>query len=111
MTTGTVQRACQVHGFGVICGVGCGEPPYADTDVVLLALGGTVAAGDALGDVVGGAASAVGAGGPPYASICAWPHATVASANIAARDVRTSGDAVVSIARAPQNGHASPERT
>lgn len=52
-----------------------------------------------------------GGGGCPYGWTCADPHAAVAIANNAARDERTSGDVVITLEGAPQNGHASPERT
>ena len=97
----------------MICGVGCGGPPYAATDVVPeLALGGAVA--EVVAVVAGALASSgvAGMGGAPYGWTCAGdPHATVAIAKSAARDVRAIGDAVVSLASAPQNGHASPART
>ena len=109
-----MQRAChERQRFG--CGgptVGCGGAPYAATEIVLLALGVTVAEGVALGAGVLASSLAGGGGGCPYGCICVGaPHAAVASANNAARDDRASGDVVTSLACAPQNGHASPERT
>jgi hypothetical protein len=87
--------------------VGCGGPPYAETDVV----GALDSEGGADEEEAGALPSGCGGGGPPYTSTCAPPHAAVAIAKSAAREARVIGDTPVSTLAAPQNGHTSPERT